>query len=81
MLTVCDVNSVSLMLRSGIAAYLSDGRLSNLVRVFADAFQEVSELRHGGVPDVRPQFGDVLCHDGAEPVLTGSRKTCVFQLL
>ena len=61
--------------------YLFDGRLSDLVRVFADALQEVSELRHGRVSDLRPQFGDVLRHDGAEPVLTGPGKTRELQLL
>lgn len=61
--------------------YLFDGRLSDLVRVFADALQEVSQLRHGRVLDERPQLGDVLSHDGAEPVLAGSGKTRVFQLL
>jgi len=49
--------------------------------VFADALQEVSELRHGRVPDLRPQLGAVLRHDGAEPVLTGSGQTRVLQLL
>lgn len=61
--------------------YLLDGRLSDLVRVFPDALQEVSELRHGRVSDLRPQFGDVFRHDGAEPVLTGSGETRELQLL
>lgn len=61
--------------------YLLDGRLADFVRVFADAFQEVSELRHGRVPDLRPQLGDVFRHDGAEAVLTGPGKTRGLQLL
>lgn len=61
--------------------HLFDGGLSDLVRVFPDALQEVSQLGHGRVPDLRPQFGDVFRHDGAEPVLTRPGKTCLFKLL
>lgn len=61
--------------------YLFDGRLSYFVRVLPDALQEVSQLCHGRVPDLRPQFGDVFCHDGAEPVLTRLGKTRLLQLL
>lgn len=61
-------------------AYLSDGSLANLVRVFPDALQEVPQLRHGCVPDLRPQFGDVFSHDGAEPVLARLRETRLLQL-
>lgn len=61
--------------------YLFDGSLSYFVRVLPDALQEVSQLCHGRVPDLCPQLGDVFCHDGAEPVLTHSGKTRLFQLL
>lgn len=61
--------------------HLFDGGLSDLVRVFPDALQEVSQLGHGRVPDLRPQFGDVFRHDGAEPVLTRPGKTRLFKLL
>lgn len=61
--------------------YLFDGGLSDLVRVFPDALQEVSQLRHGRVADLYPQFGDVFGHDGAEAVLTGPGKTRLLQLL
>lgn len=61
--------------------YLFDGRLSNLVRVFPDALQEVPQLRHGRVSDLCPQFGNVFGHDGAESVLAGSGKTRPLQLL
>lgn len=48
--------------------------------MFPDALQEVPQLRHGRVPDLRPQFGDVFCHDGAEPVLACLRETRLLQL-
>lgn len=60
--------------------YLFDGSLANLVRVFPDALQEVPQLRHGRVPNLRPQFGDVFSHDGAEPVLARFRETRLLQL-
>lgn len=46
-----------------------------------DALQEVSQLSHGRVPDLCPQFGDVFRHDGAEPVFTSPGKTRLLQLL
>lgn len=64
-----------------MVVYLLDGGLSDLVRVFPDALQEVSQLAHGCVPNVGPQFGDVLSHDGAEPVLARPRETGLLQLL
>lgn len=63
-----------------VCLYLFDGSLANLVRVFPDALQEVPQLRHGRVPDLRPQFGDVFSHDGAEPVLARLWETRMLQL-
>lgn len=60
--------------------YLFDGGLANLVRVFPNALQEVPQLRHGRVPNLRPQFGDVFSHDGAKPVLACLWETRVLQL-
>lgn len=63
-----------------VRLYLFDGSLANLVRVFPDALQEVPQLRHGRVPDLRPQLGDVFSHDGAEPVLARLWETRMLQL-
>lgn len=60
--------------------YLFDGRLSDLVRVFSDALQEVPQLRHGRVPDLCPQLGNVFGHDGAESVLASFGETSPLEL-
>lgn len=36
--------------------------------MLADALQEVFEVRHGDVSDLRAQTWDILCHDGAETI-------------
>lgn len=72
---------VGVRVRSCVFAYLFDGGLSYLVRVLPDALQEVSQLCHGRVPDLYPQFGNVFRHNGAEPVLARPGKTRVLQLL
>ncbi len=83
----CNANSaefcehVSVCVCSCVSVYLFDGGLSYLVRVLPDALQEVSQLRHGRVPDLRPQLGDVFRHNGAETILTRPGKTCLLQLL
>lgn len=51
-------------------SYLSHGRLSNLVRVFSDAFQKVLEVWHGDLLDLLSEFGQVFSHNLTEPVLT-----------
>lgn len=65
----------------GVFVHLFDGCLSYLVRVLPDALKKVSQLCHRRVPDLRPQFGDVFCHDGAEAILTGPGEAGVLQLL
>lgn len=48
--------------------HLFHGSLSDLIRMLADALQEVFEVRHGDVSDLRAQTWDILCHDGAETI-------------
>ena len=57
------------------------GNFSDFGGVFADALQEVLELRHGGLFDLLPQLGDGFGHGLWKPMRHHAGEVGVFKLL
>lgn len=63
------------------APHLLHCRLTNLIRVLADALEEVFKIRHGEFLDLLTQGRDAVCHDLAETIVAHLRQVHVLQVL